>query len=156
MMELDFTNNYEEKYDYLEDHFLTILDIVSKKLSLKGNYYLDVVLTNNEEIHKINKEYRGIDRPTDVISFAFEDESNDLVKIKNPEVIFLGEIIISIDKCKEQAVEYQHSFDRESAFLFTHGVLHLLGYDHQNEDDEKKMFSLQDEILEDTIWKRKN
>lgn len=154
MVTLDFSNNYQEEYDYLEEHFNMIIDIATKKLSLDKNYYLDVVLTNNTEIHKINKEYRNVDRPTDVISFAFNDDKEN--NIANPDLIILGEIIISIDKCKEQAVEYQHSFDRESAFLFTHGLLHLLGYDHQNESDEKVMFKLQNDILEESPWKRKN
>ena len=155
-MEIDFTNNYNEEYDYLYDHFLEISKIVETKLSLTGNYYLGVVLVDNKSIHEINKTYRNIDRPTDVISFAFLDNGDDQIKLDENGVTDLGEIIISIDKCKEQAVEYQHSFDRESAFLFTHGLLHLLGYDHMKKEDEEVMFKLQDLILEDTKWKRNN
>ena len=99
---------------------------------------------DNEYIHKINKEYRGVDRPTDVISFALEDEPD--IKLDHR---ILGDIYISIDKAREQANEYGHSLKRELCFLTVHGVLHLLGYDHmKSKKDEEIMFSLQDEILE--------
>ena len=102
-----------------------------------------LVLTDNKNIHEINKTYRGIDRETDVISFAFMDEGT------NPDngITDLGEIYISLEKAHSQAVEYNHSFKRELCFLLTHGLLHLLGYDHMNKDDEKEMFSLQEEVL---------
>ena len=102
-----------------------------------------VIIIDNKKIHEINKEYRGIDRPTDVISFALED---------NEEITFdhyrpLGDIYISIDKVKEQAEAYGHSEKRELAFLTVHGFLHLLGYDHMEPEDEKIMFAKQEEIL---------
>ena len=111
--------------------------------------YFSVIIVNNERIHEINKEYRGIDRPTDVISFALEEGENYEVKER-----MLGDIYISIDKVYEQAKEYNHSIKRELFFLVTHGFLHLLGYDHMNKDDEKKMFSLQEEILDSYGVKR--
>lgn len=102
-----------------------------------------------ETIHSINKEYRNIDRPTDVISFAFEDdyegESKIIVNKDLPRD--LGEIFICSEVCINQAKEYNHSLKREMTFLFTHGLLHLLGYDHMVEEDEKVMFKLQDEIM---------
>lgn len=109
-----------------------------------SNAILNVIIIDNEKIHKINKEYRGIDRPTDVISFALEDDKTFV----NTEFRVLGDIYISIDKVYEQADAYGHSFRRELSFLTVHGVLHLLGYDHMKPDDEKVMFGKQDEILE--------
>ena len=102
-----------------------------------------IIITDNERIHEINKEYRNIDRPTDVISFALEDSED--IKLENYRI--LGDIYISIDKVKEQAKEYGHSEKRELAFLTIHGFLHLLGYDHMKEEDEKVMFAKQEEIL---------
>ena len=94
-------------------------------------------------MQEINKEYRGIDRPTDVISFALEDSEG--VELENYRI--LGDIYISIDKVKEQAKEYGHSEKRELAFLTVHGFLHLLGYDHMEKEEEKIMFGKQEEIL---------
>lgn len=102
-----------------------------------------VIIVDNKRIHEINKEYRGIDRPTDVISFALED--NEEIEFDHYRV--LGDIYISIDKVREQAREYGHSEKRELAFLTVHGLLHLLGYDHMKPEDEKVMFARQEEIL---------
>ena len=102
-----------------------------------------VIIVDNKRIHEINKEYRGIDRPTDVISFALED--NEEIEFDHYRV--LGDIYISIDKVKEQAKAYGHSEKRELAFLTIHGFLHLLGYDHMEPEDEKVMFGKQEEIL---------
>lgn len=125
-------------YEYLDD----LLIYACKKLKLK-NVYFEIIFIDNDEIHKLNREYRNIDRPTDVISFAFNDNGN----LKGP-VNMLGEIYVSIDKMKEQALEYNHSEKRELSFLCIHGLLHLLGYDHtKGEKEEKEMFDLQKEIL---------
>ena len=139
MNSYDIIDEYGYKeYDYLNDLF----DFACNKLKLK-NVYFSVIFINNEEIHKINKEYRGIDRPTDVISFAFNDNGT----LQGP-VNMLGEIYVSIDRMKEQAIEYGHSEKRELSFLCIHGLLHLLGYDHTlGEKEEKEMFDLQKEIL---------
>lgn len=101
-----------------------------------------IIIVDNEKIHEINKEYRGIDRPTDVISFALEENEDYEVKER-----LLGDIFISIDKVYDQAKEYNHSVKRELFFLVTHGFLHLLGYDHMKKEDEEIMFSLQEKIL---------
>ena len=102
------------------------------------------VLVDDERIHEINREYRHIDRSTDVISFAMED--NDQFYVEGmPRT--LGDIFISVDHAKKQAEEYGHSLRREMCFLFTHGILHLLGYDHMTDEQEKEMFGLQDQIL---------
>ena len=103
----------------------------------------NIIIVDNERIHEINREYRNVDRETDVISFAMEDNMD----IKYEDFRLLGDIYISIDKCYEQALEYGHSRVREICFLATHGILHLLGYDHMEEDEEEIMFKLQDELL---------
>lgn len=109
-----------------------------------------VTLTNNEEIHKINKEYRDVDRPTDVLSFPMYDrEDIPLLKEEAKDDVekILGDIIISIEKIKEQALEYGHSFERELAYLVTHGMLHLLGYDHMIDEEKVIMRGREEEIL---------
>lgn len=113
-----------------------------KKENLKDILF-NVIIVDNEYIHKLNKEYRNIDRPTDVITFALEDEPDI---ITTPRL--LGDIYISIEKAKEQANTYNHSFKREICFLATHGFYHLLGFDHQTEEEEKIMFTRQEEVLD--------
>lgn len=108
------------------------------------NATFNVIIVDNEEIHRINKTYRKIDKPTDVISFALEDNKTEEIF---SEKRVLGDIYISIDKAKEQAKEYGHSLKRELCFLSVHGLLHLLGYDHTEKDDEKIMFERQELIL---------
>lgn len=109
------------------------------------NVSFNIIIVDNDKIHEINKEYRNIDRVTDVITFALEDEKNMVLDSSFGRV--LGDIYISIDRAREQAKEYGHSFLRELAFLSVHGFLHLQGYDHMKEEDEKVMFSLQEDIL---------
>ena len=120
-----------------------------KKLELEKCEF-NIIIVNNERIHEINREYRNVDRVTDVISFAMEDNMD----IKYEDFRLLGDIYISIDKCYEQALEYGHSNVREICFLATHGILHLLGYDHMKEDEEEIMFKLQDELLDGFDIKR--
>jgi probable rRNA maturation factor len=111
---------------------------------------LSVTFMDNGRIQEINREYRNKDQPTDVISFAMEELGEGEMMILGEDIPkHLGDIIISIPKAKEQAEEYGHSFIRELGFLAVHGFLHLLGYDHMNEEDEKKMFSRQEHILEE-------
>lgn len=111
---------------------------------------VSVTLTDNEEIHVLNREFRGVDRPTDVLSFPMaEDDENigDFDMDKN--AVLLGDIVISVEKIEEQANEYMHSFERELAYLVIHSTLHLLGYDHvTGEEDEKEMTQKQDKIIE--------
>lgn len=107
------------------------------------NAVMNVIIIDNEKIHKINREYRGIDRPTDVISFALEDDKTFI----KTDIRVLGDIYISIDKVFEQAKSYNHSFRRELSFLTVHGILHLLGYDHMTKEEEQIMFKKQDDIL---------
>lgn len=144
-MVLDFVNQGPKEYDSYEEIFNDLYVKVFKTLKLTGDYMTDVTIINNEEIHKINCEYRKVDRPTDVISFAFLDEESEKELKGGP--ISLGQIIISYEKAEEQAKEYGHSLLREMSFLFVHGMLHLLGYDHMKKEDEVVMFKLQDDIL---------
>ena len=120
---------------------------------------VNVVLTDNEEIHKLNQEYRGIDRPTEVLSFPmreyeqpsdFSHVEEDYEDCFNPETgeLMLGDIILSVDKVREQAESYGHSETRELAFLVAHSMLHLCGYDHMGEDEREEMERRQREILE--------
>ena len=108
------------------------------------NVIFNVIIVYNDYIHELNKNYRNIDRETDVITFALEDEK-DMVAPAGERV--LGDIYISIDKAISQAEEYGHSLLRELSFLAVHGFYHLLGYDHMTEEDEKIMFSKQEEVL---------
>jgi probable rRNA maturation factor len=113
-----------------------------------------VTLVDNERIHQLNREYRGVDRPTDVLSFAMNESGEGEMDIYMDEDDFetypnmLGDIVISLPKAQEQAAEYGHSLERELGFLAVHGFLHLLGYDHGTEEEEKEMFSRQEEILQ--------
>lgn len=150
-MKVEMSFNNESKVSvYDEDYFSHLAGVIFAHLNLDDYFIFEVNLVDRSRIHEINREYRNIDRPTDVISFAFED----LVEGENPIIRTsgmprdLGEIFICVDKAKEQAAEYDHSLDREMAFLFTHGLLHLLGYDHQSKSDEKTMFDIQDQIME--------
>lgn len=138
---IEVFNEYKkdiEELDLLKDFIL----FCTGKLSLK-NVMFNVIMVDNESIHKINKEYRGIDRETDVITFALEDDK----QIDVPGVRVLGDIYISYDRVISQAEEYGHSKKREICFLGVHGLLHLLGYDHMNKEDEDEMFGLQKELL---------
>jgi len=128
--------------------FQKIAKACEKKLHLAKDKEVSVTFVRSVTIHTLNREYRGIDRPTDVITFAAQD--GDL--IDNEEISQdLGDIFININYAKKQAREYGHSVKRETAFLFTHGLLHCLGYDHQNEEEEKEMFGLQEEILDPIV-----
>ena len=109
------------------------------------NVSFNLIIVDNDYIHELNKTYRNIDRETDVITFALEDE--DTLIMPSEERI-LGDIYISIDRAKSQAKDYGHSLLRELSFLAVHGFYHLLGYDHMTEEDEKIMFKKQEEVLE--------
>ncbi|KRK87903.1 rRNA maturation RNase YbeY [Lentilactobacillus sunkii] len=132
-----------------------VLDFAGSYIHLADNTEMSVTLVNNDEIHQINKKYRGVDRATDVISFAIEDDNDDAddfpivmdeeLKEAIPENV--GDIFVSVDKVAEQADYLGHSFERELGFLCVHGFLHLNGYDHMKKADADVMFPLQKEIL---------
>ena len=137
----------EENEEY-EKHIKYIINECFKEENLNNKQlYINVVLTTPANIRKINKEQRNIDKETDVLSFPmFEKDEipNIISEIEEP----LGDIVISIEKVKEQAEEYGHSFERELAYLVTHGMLHLLGYDHMIEEEKAVMRKREEEILE--------
>ena len=146
MNEYEVTDNYGyENYEYLND----VIEATLKHENVE-NAIFSIIFVGDEEIHQINKEYRGIDRVTDVISFAFEDNN----KMVYNSFRLLGDIYISIPQMKRQAIEYGHSEKRELSFLTVHGLLHLLGYDHMTKSDEEIMFALQEMILDDQDIKR--
>ena len=123
------------------EFFNKIAENVFNHLDIAENTYeISLLITDDETIHNLNKEYRQKDKPTDVLSFPMDDE------------VLLGDIVISMDTAKKQAEEREINIDREAAFLFIHGLLHLLGYDHETSaEDEKEMFALQEEILKKLI-----
>ena len=129
-----------------------VLESAVKKEKL-DNVVFNLIIVDNDYIHKLNKDYRNIDRETDVITFALEDE--DSLIVESDERI-LGDIYISIDKARSQSIEYGHSLLRELSFLAVHGFYHLLGYDHQTEEEEKIMFKKQEEVLEEYGITREN
>ena len=139
---IDFINNYGKdiKEQKIMEEFIRYCIL---ELKLK-NVMFNVIIINDDEIHKLNKKYRNIDRATDVITFALEDNKEG----PSLDVRVLGDIYISYDKVIKQAKDYGHSNTRELCFLAIHGLLHLLGYDHMNDKDEKKMFDLQKELLD--------
>lgn len=127
-----------------------VLEYAIKKEKLEEVEF-NVIIVDNSYIHELNKNYRGIDRETDVITFALEDEEK---VINGSDSRVLGDIYISIDKAKIQAEEYHHSLKRELIFLAVHGFYHLLGYDHMTEEEEKIMFHRQEEVLNECGIKR--
>lgn len=147
MNEINITNDTKENINI---EFLQ--DIVKYSLEYENvdNGVVNIIIVDNEKIRTINLEYRNIDRETDVISFALEDDDTF---IKLP-IRILGDIYISIDKARTQAIEYGHSLKRELAFLTVHGILHLLGYDHMIKSDEEVMFQKQEQILNDLDIRR--
>lgn len=147
-MEITLINHTNADIAEFEPFFNEIASSAEKVLNLDHDLELSVTFVRSRAIHKINKEYRGIDRPTDVISFAIRDDLDDDIP---EEVKDLGDIFINIDYARRQAKEYGHSYKREIGFLFTHGMLHCLGYDHMKPEDEKVMFALQDQILDPII-----
>ncbi|MGD7044014.1 rRNA maturation RNase YbeY [Jeotgalibacillus proteolyticus] len=148
-LQIDFFDETES----LTDKDITLVEdlllFASEKEGVQ-NGECSVTFVTNRKIQEINKTYRGKDQPTDVISFAMEDETEgDAAVIGEGMPRMLGDIVISVQVAKDQAAEYGHSFSRELGFLALHGFLHLLGYDHIKESDEAVMFGRQNVILED-------
>ncbi|MBY9076914.1 rRNA maturation RNase YbeY [Paenibacillus sp. HN-1] len=156
-MSLQLVWNNEQQELEIGDSLISLLEqILEKAGKLEGvdGGEVDLTFVDNERIHELNREYRGIDRPTDVLSFALNESGED-----EPEIVYevedssdeipdmLGDIIISVTRAKEQAEEYGHSLERELGFLFVHGFLHLLGYDHQDEASEAEMMGKQEQVL---------
>jgi probable rRNA maturation factor len=149
---IDETNEItEEQINLLEQ----LLNTAANGENVRDGAEVSITFVDNEKIREINRDYRGKDQPTDVISFALEEMGEgeiEVIGVDLPPV--LGDIIISVPKARQQAEEYGHSFMRELGFLAVHGFLHLLGYDHETEEEEKVMFAKQEEILEKYGLKR--
>lgn len=148
MNQIEIINETNEEIKELEV-LPDLLEFAANKQQVKDVVF-NIIIVDNEYIHQLNKTYRGVDRPTDVISFALED--NGACETEFGRI--LGDIYISIDQARIQAKEYGHSLKRELAFLSIHGFLHLLGYDHMTEEEEKEMFGRQEWILNEYGIKR--
>jgi probable rRNA maturation factor len=147
-MHIDFKDNTNSVHEDNIELIQRILVFAGEKEKINPEAEISINFVDNQEIQGINRNYRQKDAPTDVISFAMEEEGEGEIEIIGTELpVMLGDIVISVDKAKEQAKEFNHSLERELGFLALHGFLHLLGYDHMNAEDETKMFSKQEELL---------
>ena len=151
-VQIEFLNT-EENEEYIKT-IKKVVELCFKTENLTNtNLYLNVVLTNPEEIRKTNKEFRNIDKETDVLSFPMfqKEEITNIIessKNKKPEIEdVLGDIMISIPRVKEQAIEYGHSFERELSYMVVHGFYHVMGYDHIKEEDKVVMRPKEEYIL---------
>jgi probable rRNA maturation factor len=148
-LEIDFLDEINELEQHELEEVEKLLNYAAEAENVQAGSELSVTFVSNERIQEINREYRDKDQPTDVISFALEEMGEGELEVFGADIPrVLGDIIISIPRTREQAEEYNHSFMRELGFLSVHGFLHLLGYDHMNEQDEKIMFDRQKEILD--------
>ena len=152
MVEIDITYDIDEVEEYFEEEkikeYIEYILKNEKENFNEKDFYVSFMLTTNEVIHQINKEYKNMDRPTDVISFAYNETEN----VGPVEIV--GDIIISIDKVREQAKEFGHTDKREFYYLLTHGMLHILGYDHIIEDEKKVMREKEERYLSAYEYKR--
>ncbi|HEL1612966.1 TPA: rRNA maturation RNase YbeY [Streptococcus suis] len=142
----------------MQEQITDLLQFAAEKIG-KQNKEMAVTFVDNKRVHEVNLEYRGIDRPTDVVSLEYKPENEIFFDEEdlqdNPELAemmedfdaYIGELYISIEKAREQAEDYGHSYEREMGFLAVHGFLHINGYDHYRPEDEAEMFGLQEEIL---------
>lgn len=142
----------------MQEQITELLQFAAEKIG-KQNKEMAVTFVDNKRVHEVNLEYRGIDRPTDVVSLEYKSEQEIVFDeedlLDNPELAemmedfdsYIGELYISIDKAREQAEDYGHSYEREMGFLAVHGFLHINGYDHYTPEEEAEMFGLQEEIL---------
>lgn len=148
---VEIFNNTNEDLDELE----TVKEVLKHAIEKEklGSVEFNVIIVDNNYIHELNKNYRNIDRETDVITFALEDDSK---VINGSDHRILGDIYISVEKARMQADEYHHSFLREICFLAVHGFYHLLGYDHVTKEEEELMFKKQEEVLSECGIKREN
>ena len=147
---VEITYKKKKKNELYEDLIEKVIDECFKNEKMDNlKLYVSITLTIPDEIQKINKKYRNIDKPTDVLSFPMfeKEEIQELIKENYQVDDVLGDIIISIPRVKEQAIEYGHSFERELSYMCVHGFYHLMGYDHIRDEDKKKMRAKEDEVL---------
>lgn len=144
-------NNIEENEEYNKIIHTIIKKCFEEEGLDKLKIYINIILTNPEEIRKINKEYRNIDKETDCLSFPMfeKEEIEELIKQKeNITLDILGDVVVSIERVYKQAKEYNHSFERELAYMVVHGFYHLMGYDHMEEEDKTIMREKEENILQ--------
>ena len=157
-----FIDNRQDKFEVtkdLTDKLEEVISFVLQKEGVKEECEVSLVFVDNDEIKNINNEMRGIDRATDVLSFPMIDYPKDKVykdvyldyefdkSYFDGDELILGDIVLSLERTKEQSLEFKHSFEREACYLVTHSVLHLLGYDHMEDEEKIRMRSREEEIL---------
>lgn len=142
-VEVEVTKEQQEAINLIE----TCLQQAAKVEEIP-DVEVSVTITNDEEIQQINAEHRGMNRPTDVLSFPLYERDEEWMLEEGEDVVAIGDIVISLDRAIEQANDYGHSLSREIGFLAVHGFLHLLGYDHETPEEEKEMFERQNLILD--------
>ena len=148
-MEITYVNQAMDNSIYrFKKDYQTILEKTCQVLDRNNDWQLSVIFVTPDQIHEINRDYRNIDRATDVISFALQDNQTHWFEGDGCE---LGDIFINVQAIRDQAKEYGHSIRREACFLFCHGLLHLMGYDHMTKEEETEMFHLQDVILDEIV-----
>ena len=148
-MEITYVNQAIDNSIYrFKKDYQTILEKTCQVLDRNNDWKLSVIFVTPDQIHEINRDYRNIDRATDVISFALQDNQTHWFEGDSCE---LGDIFINVQAIRDQAKEYGHSIRREACFLFCHGLLHLMGYDHMTKEEETEMFHLQDVILDEIV-----
>ncbi|MBF0787886.1 MULTISPECIES: rRNA maturation RNase YbeY [unclassified Streptococcus] len=157
-MYIEMVDETGQVTEEMQQQIRNLLGLAAQKIG-KEQKEMAVTFVDNARVHEVNLEYRGIDRPTDVVSLEYKPETeivfDEETLLENPDLgelledfdVYIGELYISIDKAYEQAKEYGHSFEREMGFLAVHGFLHINGYDHYTPEEEAEMFGLQEEIL---------
>ncbi|MBQ3113794.1 MAG: rRNA maturation RNase YbeY [Phascolarctobacterium sp.] len=133
--------------EYLEKRLQDGLNAVAKLHDLDDMTEVDITIVDDEEIHQLNRDYRNVDRPTDVLSFALDEDDEDEPELLEGQLHLLGDIIISAETATRQAEEFGHGLEREIVYLAVHGLLHLLGYDHMVEEDKVVMRAKEEEAL---------
>ncbi len=149
-MIINFENDQEKitLSEYMEKRLHDGLNAVARLHGLDDMTEVDITIVDDEEIHTLNREYRNVDRPTDVLSFALDEgEEDEPELIDGPEEHLLGDIIISAETAQRQGQEFGHGLEREIVYLAVHGLLHLLGYDHMTDEDKKVMRAKEEEAL---------
>ncbi|MBF4675748.1 rRNA maturation RNase YbeY, partial [Clostridioides difficile] len=137
----------QDKLEVSEELIEKIKDIIIECLDYEGyddNYEVSLSFVDNKEIHELNREYRGVDRVTDVLSFPLLSDDFEDVELEEES---LGDIVVSLERALEQSIEYNHSFEREVCFLICHSMFHLLGYDHDTDENTKEMREKEEHIL---------
>ena len=159
MLYIDDRQEKIKPTEELIDKIKATIDFALKEEGVKIPYQISLLFVDNEEIREINKENRNIDKVTDVLSFPMLDYEEDKVfkdmylnyefdeTFKDGDELVLGDIVLSLERALEQSIEYNHYFEREASYLVVHSVLHLLGYDHMEEDEKKIMRSEEEKIL---------